>query len=347
MIKINLKAPIFFKENRVWRCYTGGVLLDRFLNKPNPTDNYFPEDWLASITRANNGEHQQHPDEGLSIIRMADGSDGPYFKDAVPDKIDVLCKFLDSAVRLPIQSHPDKEFARKYYNSEHGKAESWIILDTRRINNQDPYLLMGFKPDVDKQKFITAVKEQDIPTMENMLHKVPVLPGEVYFIPGRFPHAIGPGVLMLEVQEPTDWVVQPERKCAGTTLNDFDMWGPLTPEIGIECFEYKGEPVEKMLERLRMQPKTLLKNDHGILERIIGPETTDCFVVDKLTVKPGGDFVHDCTKHIAIVTAGRGKITANETDYPLSQGDRFFISEQIKSLRYEAEEKLEIYIIEG
>lgn len=339
-----LNRPIFFQPNRVWRLYTGGELLDRFVGNPAPKDDHFPEDWLASTTVAVNAEHQQSPTEGVSRVRMPDGSDGPLFNEILPEGTNVLCKFLDSAVRLPIQCHPDKEFARKYYHSEHGKTESWIVLATRRINDQEPYLLMGFKPDVDKQKFITAVKEQDIGTMESMLHKLPVQPGETYFIPGRFPHAIGSGVMLLEVQEPTDWVVQPERFCAGFELSDADMWGPLDPEIAMECFDYRGETKEEILERLLMRPKILQQTDAAILESIIGPETTDCFVIERLTIKPNSKFTYESRgQHLGIVTSGQGSI---ESDV-IKQGDRFFISNQLKTLTYNAEHQLLIYIIKA
>ena len=58
--------PIFFQPNRVWWCYLGGVLLDEFTGRGPGKDDYFPEDWLASVTRAVNGERSQGPDEGLS-----------------------------------------------------------------------------------------------------------------------------------------------------------------------------------------------------------------------------------------------------------------------------------------
>jgi len=279
-----LNRPIFFQPNRVWRLYTGGELLDRFVGNPAPKDDHFPEDWLASTTVAVNAEHQQSPTEGVSRVRMPDGSDGPLFNEILPEGTNVLCKFLDSAVRLPIQCHPDKEFARKYYHSEHGKTESWIVLATRRINDQEPYLLMGFKPDVDKQKFITAVKEQDI------------------------------------------------------------MWGPLDPEIAMECFDYRGETKEEILERLLMRPKTLQQTDAAILESIIGPETTDCFVIERLTIKPNSKFTYESRgQHLGIVTSGQGSI---ESDV-IKQGDRFFISNQLKTLTYNAEHQLLIYIIKA
>ena len=50
-----LSNPLFFASARVWRCYLGGKLLDEFLGAAEGADSNFPEDWLASVTLADNG----------------------------------------------------------------------------------------------------------------------------------------------------------------------------------------------------------------------------------------------------------------------------------------------------
>jgi len=359
---IDIKSPVFFQSNRVWRCYKGGILLDQFMGNPSPIDDNFPEDWLASTTIAQNRENQQSPDEGLSIIRLSDGTNGPYFKDFlasdpkcllgirdfIPENgIGVLCKFLDSAIRLPIQCHPDRKFARKYYKSNYGKTESWLILGTRQIHGEEPYILMGFKPDIIPEEFKKAVIKEDIASMENSLHRINVKPGDMYFIPGRIPHAIGPGVFLLEVQEPTDWVVQPERFIGDVELSHSDMWGPLEPENGLECFDYNGaDSLENIIARTRLCPQITWQKEEGILERIIGPDITDCFHVDRLTVHGTIEYNCEATWHIAIITKGSGRIYGTSGHNPIKNGDCFFISNQIKSLKYQSNgSRLEISII--
>ena len=59
---------MFFKPNRVWRCYKGGKLLNRLMGEESGEDSLFPENWLGSITLASNGEHQQSEIEGLSVL---------------------------------------------------------------------------------------------------------------------------------------------------------------------------------------------------------------------------------------------------------------------------------------
>lgn len=349
---IDLNRPLFFRPNRVWRCYTGGALIDRFAGKARGKDGQFPEDWLASTTVAQNGPHQQSPQEGLSRVRMANGAVGPLLKELIEaapeeclgfgatsaDGVGVLCKLLDSAVRLPIQCHPDRAFARKHYRSAHGKAESWFVLGTRKINGEVPYLLMGFKPGVNAQDFRKAVEGQDIAAMTGMLHRHAVKPGDCYFIPGRFPHAIGPGVFLLEVQEPTDWVVQPERCIGKTVLTDTDMWGPLSPEVGLKCFDFSAAGTAAAVRRaVALRARPISRANGSLREEVVGPDVTDCFRVERLTVDGETTYEPESPYHIAVIAEGRGEVQADSGDAaPVRQGDTMFVPHGIRSLHYAA-----------
>lgn len=328
---------LFFQPNRVWRCYSGGKLLDKFMGNSNPKDDLFPENWLGSITLADNGEHSQSATEGLSQILS-----GEYFRDVLQadsqellgcddGKLGVLCKFLDSAIRLPLQCHPDKDFAKKYCNSNYGKTESWFILDTRVINGENPYILLGFKENVDKKLFQKAVESQNIEDLVNMMHKIEVKKGDAFFIPGRIPHAIGSGVLMLEVQEPTDLVVQPEEKIGDITLSFRDMWGNLTPEQGLECFNYQGFSKEEILSQLTINGKQITKE----LVSLIDEDLTDCFKVQQLILAAGDVFQFTFGKwQLAVVTSGYGKIEVAEKCYQIKQGDCFFVPNCCTDLKF-------------
>ena len=118
-------------------------------------------------------------------------------------EIGILVKYLDSAIRLPVQAHPDKAFSRKYFDSEHGKEESWIVLDKR----EGGCIYFGFKDGVTKEQFSKAIEESknDKYAMERLLVRHDVEPGDVIFVPAKAVHAIGAGCLILEVQEPTDF----------------------------------------------------------------------------------------------------------------------------------------------
>ena len=335
------KAPIFFAPNRVWRCYLGGGLLDEFVTGHMGDDGYFPEDWLASVTLALNGPNSQSPEEGLSRVRLPDGSAGPALKSLLEDNAKallgeaqvakfgpttaMLTKYLDSAIRLPVQCHPDREFARQHYRSEFGKTESWLILAGREIDGEEPYLLMGFKPDVDPDAFKKAALSGDSETMVAMMHRVPVHGGQSYIIPGRFPHAIGTGVLMIEVQEPTDWVVQPERWVGEVQLDDEMMWGPLDPQVALECFDYTGLTMDDMLAKVRCEPKLLLEAPGHELKEVIGPDRTDCFGVRQLTVDTNCEFSAATPCWLGIVTRGGGRLKWDDESRMVQRGSVFLI----------------------
>lgn len=352
--------PIFFAPNRVWRCYTGGVLLDRFVGAEDGKDDHFPEDWLASVTRAINGEHSQGPDEGLARTLTPDGRPGPLFSQLIEQHAEaflggphvakhgktaaLLCKYLDSAVRLPIQCHPDKTIARRLYNSTYGKAESWTILDCRPIDGEQPYLLMGFKPGIDKRAFLQAVSDQDIPALVGMLHKIPAEVGKTYMVPGRLPHAIGPGVFMLEVQEPSDWVVQPERLCAGTTLSEKDMYGPLRTADALDVFDYAGLTLDELHARIDCGGRSISRAAGGEVRELIGSAETDAFGLWQVQIK--GDLAVQLPRAFGVVVAARGE---GQMKWPggsraIGRGQYFFQPAGLNNIAYSAPKGLTLIL---
>lgn len=325
--------PVFCLPERAYRCYVGGALLERFTGGGDGTDGHFPEAWIASTTRACNGPG--HPEtEGLSRVRREDGTPGGFLADALarlpagffgagkpaPAALPVLCKFLDSAIRLPIQCHPDRAFAKKHYRSEHGKSECWMVLGARRVGGKEPYLLMGFKPGITAEKFAALVRSRDSCGMAEALHKFPVRPGDAWYIPGRFPHAIGPGVFMLEVQEPSDWVVQPEAFCGDTPLSAEMQYGPLREELALECFSYRGESAEEVRERLCMRPETEVSVAVGVLERLADERYGRCFTVRRARVN-GRLALPPSGWRLAINAGGAGELRVNGRGYAFNQAD--------------------------
>jgi mannose-6-phosphate isomerase len=351
--------PLLFAPNRVWRLYTGGMLLDEFTGKKNGADGHFPEDWLASTVMAKNGEHSQAADEGLAKV-INDGKASVSLHEILSDNgtsilgsghfakyganTAVLCKYLDSAVRLPIQCHPDSATARKLFNSPFGKTECWHIIATRRINGEDPYILLGFKENVDPERFKKTVYDQDIPAMMEMLHKIPVKPGETYFVPGRIPHAIGPGVFMLEVQEPSDWVIQPELYCADIKLSDTDMWGILTPEQGLRVFEYQGLSEKDLLKKVAPSNKILLKNEQLTVTELIGPQHTPAFGLWKATVNGKCRIELPTEFAIMVVEKGSGTIKWKEGSRTVKQSDYLLKPADLKDMEISSGGSLELLV---
>ncbi len=190
---------------RVHRFYTGGALIDRLRGEPE-SDTSFPEDWLGSVTPASN-PGRDDPEEGLS--RLADGR---LLRDVIEadrkhwlggaDSTGLLVKLLDAAERLPVHAHPDRAFARRHLDSPFGKTEAWIVLDMR---DDESEVWVGLSRAVDPRTYRAWIEAQDVASLLGSLNRVAVRRGDVVFVPAGVPHAIGAGVLIAELQEPTDY----------------------------------------------------------------------------------------------------------------------------------------------
>ena len=313
---MNLNKPLFFKKNRVRRIYTGGSQFASFFGDDS-TEGFFPEEWVCSYVKALN-EGSDIPDEGISVTE-----DGEKFDELLKNhttemlgegrtELGILTKILDSSIRLPVQCHPDKEFSRKHFNSEYGKTESWIILGS----GEDACIYFGFNKRYTKEEFRAAF-DKDESVLVSMLNKIPVKPGDVFLIPGKAIHAIGKNCLLLEVQEPTDFTIQPENKCGDYVLSDNEKYLGLDPDIAFDCFDMELDSLEKTLKAAKCEPE---KNGH--IERLITHEKTPCFAVNRYNVK--GESVSLPCPGVYVVTEGNGKVICDDFVRDVKKGDYFF-----------------------
>lgn len=317
--------PIFFEKNRVFRVYLGGKLFADFFGD-NSEDCFYPEEWICSSTRAlNEGSTDIH--EGISKIAGTD----IYFDELLKDEkdlmlgnrnsLDVLVKGLDSAIRLPVQAHPDKAFSRAHFNSEFGKAESWVVLATR----EDACIYFGFKDGVTDADLRAAVEasETDKSAMENLLNRIPVKPGDVYFIPAKAVHAIGYGCLILEVQEPTDFTIQPERWCGDYKLSDHQMYLTLDKETALSVFDYSYN-LERVENECKKTPEIIYSNNGCRKESLISNADTPCFSIERYVIENGETEALNAPC-IYVVTEGNGTLYCGDYTKEIKKGDYFFM----------------------
>ena len=205
--------PQRLEPTRVYRFYRGGALIGGLRGQPED-DGDHPEDWVGSVTAASNPGRDE-PEAGLS--RLADGR---LLRDAIADDPEswlgsehlarfgtatgLLVKLLDAAERLPVHAHPGRPFARERLRSPFGKTEAWIVVATREPSAD---LWVGLREDVDAATYRQWIERQDVEQLLASLNRLAVGPGDVVYLPGGVPHAIGAGVFMVELQEPTDFSV--------------------------------------------------------------------------------------------------------------------------------------------
>lgn len=227
--------------NRVWRPFVGGKLLDAFCGVSPGEDGHYPERWICSTTRTADGKGVSRSVDGRMLTQI------------YPQGVDVLVKLLDSHSRLMIQVHPDDRRAQKYFSSPVGKTECWYVLDTRVIDGQQPYVYLGFRPGITRQHWQELYRRQDVAGMEQCLHKIPVKPGDAFFIPGGMVHAMGTGVFFAEIQQPTDITLRTER-CSpdGRVVDDAAIHGGAGEQALFDCFDYGGCTREEILQRCKI-----------------------------------------------------------------------------------------------
>lgn len=108
----------------------------------------------------------------------------------------LLIKFIDAQDNLSVQVHPDDELAQRKYGQS-GKTEMWHVIASEPGSG----LYVGFNKTVSKAQFEEAIANG---TVEEVLQFYPVQPGDTFMIPAGTVHAIGKGVLLAEIQQPSD-----------------------------------------------------------------------------------------------------------------------------------------------
>ncbi|MCD4789646.1 MAG: class I mannose-6-phosphate isomerase [Bacteroidales bacterium] len=108
----------------------------------------------------------------------------------------ILIKFIDANDWLSIQVHPDDELAEKRHNNL-GKTEMWYILDAE----EGAELISGFSKKVNKDGYQKHLENK---TLKNILNFEKVKKGDVFYIPSGRVHALGPGILLTEIQQTSD-----------------------------------------------------------------------------------------------------------------------------------------------
>ncbi len=340
--------PLKQVNNRVWRTYGGGALIDKWKRDTPEKDGSMPEEWIMStITARGKGRPEE---EGLSLLNTPNGlkslkelvesNKELYLGEKLAEKFGttgVLIKMLDSNERLTIQVHPDKEYAKTKLNSNFGKTESWYVLNSREIDGEKPVVYMGFKKGVTKALWKEHFLNQNIEGMLNCLHKIEVKPGDAFMIYGGVPHAIGSGCFLMEVQEPTDYTMRVEKVTPkGLTISDELIHQGVGEEMMLECFHYDFYSYEEAMKLWKVEPKAIEMSDNHSLKSIFNETHTDCFGLKELDLNGECTLKGNDSFYVAVVYSGEGTILCNGEEYSFEQGDEIFLSAAIDEVTFKS-----------
>jgi mannose-6-phosphate isomerase len=183
--------PIY--KQRIW----GGRKLREFFNKDIPPGEKIGESWeLADLPDDKsviaNGELA-----GQTLISVIE----KYPKEITGDEnfsgpFPLLIKILDAEDILSVQVHPDEQTCRRLGKGE-PKTECWYIISAA----PGAVIYKGLKKGVSKEQFAEAIKKGSV---AELLTKVSVEAGQCHFLPAGTAHSIGAGLLIVEIQTPSD-----------------------------------------------------------------------------------------------------------------------------------------------
>jgi mannose-6-phosphate isomerase len=337
---------VLLPPHRVWRTYQGGRSLDALAGSPAPADSHFPEDWVASTTRAINAG-REHLREGLSPVIVAGrttdfavllASDADYFLGArhvakFGAQPQLLVKLLDPSIRLHFQVHPSAGFARRFLQSPSGKTEAYHILAARP--GISPYLYLGFQRPPSRDALRRMIEEQDIAALEACFDRIPVRAGDTYLVPGGVPHALGEGLLLVEVQEPSDLVVRFEFERGGYVLPEAARFLGRGLEFCLDVFDYSAWPANRLAVTAACPPRRrrALGAD-SYQDDLIGPERTPCFRVRQSHLR-GSVTKSEDSAHIVIITDGACTVRAGGETHHLKTCDKFFCAAGLGAVQFE------------
>lgn len=177
----------------------------------------------------------------------------------------LLVKYLDASENLSVQVHPSPAYARTHPDA-HLKSEAWYIVHAE----PGAVIYKGIQPGVTPEAFRKAILADDREALLSMMIAVPVKAGDCHYLPSGTCHALGGGILVAEVQTPSD-----------TTYRVYD-WGRKGRELhidqAIECITFG--PAESGIYEKRSHIAGL----HTTVSRLV---TCEYFRIEKIRMGQG------------------------------------------------------------
>jgi mannose-6-phosphate isomerase len=323
MLKNNIIYPLLFNpifKERIW----GGCKLKSFLGKDIPSS-LIGESWEIadlpndSSTIANGILKGKTFNEVIEI----------YKSEILGNKVvsqfglnfPLLFKFLDAKDDLSIQLHPNDELAKLRHNS-FGKTEMWYIMQA----DEDAEIIVGFKQESSATEYLSHLENKTLP---NILKRIKVKPGEVYFLETGTIHAIGKGIVIAEIQQTSDVTYR---------IYDWDRVDvagnarELHIDLALDAINYNYVDAKCNYSKETNISNKIIKCDYftsnfiPLADEIEITKTADCF-------------------RVYIVTTGQVEINIDSEIYLFKKGDTVLLPAIITNYKIKGQaELLEIYI---
>ena len=186
--------PIF--KDKIW----GGRKIKEVLGMDYGALPNCGEMWLLSGLWEEQSQIANGDFEGDEINDLVETFMGDLVGESVFDKygeqFPLLLKIIDANDWLSVQVHPDDELAEKR-GLGNGKTEMWYVMQAE----EDAELVMGFNREMTRMDYVEALETN---ALQEVLNHEQVEAGDVFFIPAGRVHALGPGIMVAEIQQTSD-----------------------------------------------------------------------------------------------------------------------------------------------
>jgi len=227
----------------------------------------------------------------------------------------LLIKLLDCHRWLSIQVHPDDAYGLAH-EGEWGKTEMWVVL------HADPgaELIYGFRRGMTKEQYAPVIGGEQ---SADGLHRVAVKSGDAIFVPAGAVHALGPGIIVTEIQQNSD-----------TTYRIYD-WGrprPLHLEQALDVINFN------LVEPQPVKPKVMLDDEGFKVEQLAA---CPYFETERLTMPAGYEFFGLCdggTFELWAVLQGRATVYSDAEPVTLTAVQWALLPAELGEFQVQADE---------
>ena len=302
--EVLLIDPIF--KERVW----GGMELREWFGPEVPASTV-GEAWVISGMPGDSGLVRFGPGAGGTLDEAWKA--GLITGSPREDEFPILVKFLDPADWLSVQVHPNDAEAEALEGDATGKAECWYAV---QADDGAEIILGHTAEDVE-----TLREAMDQGRLDDHLIHEPVLPGSFFMVPAGVVHAVGPGMLIYEVQQSSD-----------TTYRLYDFNRPGLDGKPRELHVEKGFGVIRApydaTEALTAGPEESIP---GGVRRVL--VAGDHFTVIEYAVEGIVELPATDTFLLGSIVRGAGAIIVDGANTGLSRGDSFVVTSGAESIR--------------
>ena len=224
----------------------------------------------------------------------------------------LLVKLLDAGQQLPVHVHPNRSFAYRHLGSRHGKTESWVVLGTR---GSEPVVYVGWAHDVETAQLSRWVAEQDGEAMLANMHRLTVEPGDAVLVPAGTAHAVGRGIFVVELQEPTDFSVMLQLK--GFDLDQAGGELGLGRELANSCVRHKAFSAAD-IDGLRRHTEPGAPTTDNAVQDVMPVAANPYFRAQRVFGRGAAQL--EASFAVVVVLSGKGKLEGEGWDLAIERG---------------------------